>query len=73
VVAETVGVRMRRDLDLAREILLELEKHEGNPLASLEIEIPGRPQLEVDYHIMLLHEARLIKARDMSSMSTFKW
>jgi hypothetical protein len=54
---------MKRDMDLCRQILLDLE---DNPEAvgwkGFTFEYEGRTYEEVSYHVMLLHEAGLIEA-----------
>ena len=54
---------MKRDMDLAREILLKVEQ---SPQATgggvIDVKIEGRSDDEVSYHVMLLHQAGLIKA-----------
>lgn len=54
---------MRRDMDLARAILLELEKctYTGE---CHDISVDGYPPEEINYHIRLLCEAGLIEATD---------
>lgn len=57
---------MKRDMDLARAILLEIEKA---PLApkGLRITVPGRSEEETYYHLLLLEEAGLIHAIPVAS------
>jgi hypothetical protein len=65
---------MKRDMDLIRQILMNLEENEdshGNHCVDLEID--GRSPLEVSYHVMLLHEAGLIEARDASDGEGLAW
>ena len=54
---------MKRDMDLVREILFALEDapFNGDPI---ELTIQDYPHDEVSYHVMLLHEAKLIYAID---------
>ena len=63
---------MKRDMDLIRTILLEVEKL---PLsgANSELEIPGHTPEEVTYHIMLCQEAGLLDAVDASSFDGTYW
>jgi DNA-binding transcriptional ArsR family regulator len=49
---------MRRDAELVRELLLEIEKQDGRPK---RVEIDGYSQAEIDYHGRLLAEAGLVK------------
>jgi hypothetical protein len=50
---------VKRDMDLAREILFKIEESPdfGRPV---EISIEGREEVEINYHVMLLHQAGLI-------------
>ncbi len=59
---------MKRDMDLIRKILFEIEKWPLNGGGS-NLEIQEYSTEEVTYHVMLLVEAGLIKAYDVSSMS----
>lgn len=58
---------MKRDPDLIREILLETELS-SSLVRGFEITIEGYNPEEITYHIMLLHEAGLIIASDVSTM-----
>jgi Hypothetical protein (DUF2513) len=63
---------MRRDMDLARQILQQVEeKASGQGLVKLDI--PEHSEEDVSYHVMLLKEAGLMLASDDSSMGHFKW
>jgi hypothetical protein len=51
---------MKRDMDLAREILMEIEKF---PMVqNYTLNVKGYEEQEVVYHIILLKEASLIEA-----------
>jgi len=63
---------MKRDMDLARSILLALEESNSNQ-GWVDIKIEGHAPEEVWYHIMLLHEAGLIKALDVGSFGRDEW
>src|SRR6056297_716450 len=63
---------MKRDIDLIKEILLQMEES-GNPLQPVKIDIENRSQNEVSYHIKLLHQAGLIEAENVSGTDSFKW
>ncbi len=57
---------MQRDMDLVRQILLELEKAEhgfvfDNP------EIEGYSSEVIAYHVYLMHEAGLVRAVDITT------
>lgn len=58
---------MKRDMDLMRGILIEIENSDDDPLGWLEISIDGFSEMEVSYQIKLLDEAGLIHAQDLSS------
>ncbi len=63
---------MRRDMDLARTILLaleECEKHWGLQ----EFQVEGATPEEVSYHVKLLSQANLIDALDVSASNNFRW
>ena len=63
---------MKRDMDLIRKILLKMEEapdsYEGR-----EIVIEGHSQQEISFHLMLLDEAGLVKATDLSSTRDCNW
>ena len=64
---------MKRDMDLARDILLALEDRGNGRLGLIKIDIPDRSRAEVSYHVMLLAQAALIEATDLSSPNRFGW
>jgi len=57
---------MNRDMDFARRILHEVEKAPFDG-GWVRFTIPDVPDDDVQYHLLLLWEAGLIDARDMSS------
>lgn len=57
---------MKRDKDLIREILLQIENY-GEPRGWLEIEVDGYSPEEVSYHVELLSQAGYIQAKDLSN------
>lgn len=63
---------MRRDMDLVRNILFEIEK---SPYTGrwADIKIEDRSPGEVSYHVMLLHQAGLIDATDITSLDGPAW
>lgn len=67
------AVRMKRDPDLVRDILLAVEASDEIPMGWIDIEIEGRSQQEVAYHVQILDEAGLLTAQDLSSMSSYDW
>ncbi|MCA1441270.1 DUF2513 domain-containing protein [Ensifer sp. IC4062] len=59
---------MKRDMDLIRLLLLEIEaKHDGTGRA-VNVQIDGRPRDEVTEHLFMLAEAGLIEGRDASHL-----
>ncbi len=52
---------MKRDMDLIRQILLAVEKH-NDPDKGIPVNIAGRSEGQVSYHIRLLDQAGLVKA-----------
>ena len=67
---------MQRDMDIARRILLEVEEfpfHGERMFSPESTTLANVPDNIVSYHVMLLHEAGLLKGIDMSSMDGLKW
>ena len=56
---------MKRDMDLARQILLKIEEY-PDPTGWVDIIIEGYSDQEISYHIKLLYQAKLIEAYDGS-------
>src|SRR5688572_28374929 len=59
---------MKRNLDLIRSLLLEVEAH-NDPTSTMQPRGEGFTPLEVQYHIKLLKDAGYIIAADHSSGS----
>ena len=57
---------MKRDIDLCREILRQIEEHPHSN-SEVEIAVEGRTWQEVAYQIYLLDQARLIEAVESTS------
>ena len=56
---------MKRDMDLARKILEQVEeKHDDQ--TQIALDLPDYPEKLVHYHIMLLNKAGLLEAADCS-------
>lgn len=55
-----------------RDILVALEAH-ANPTEWIDPDIEGHSDLEISYHIMLLHEAGLVEGWDRSAIGVFRW
>ncbi|MGH8545557.1 MAG: DUF2513 domain-containing protein [Gammaproteobacteria bacterium] len=65
---------MKRDFDLAREILRQIEESsDAVGVKWIDLEIEGRDPVEVSYHVRLLDEAGLIEAFDLTTMGGFDW
>jgi Hypothetical protein (DUF2513) len=65
---------MKRDMDLARAILLKIEEHpDSDGIGWVSLEIEGRSDREIGYHVMLLHEADLLEAIDASDSEGSDW
>jgi|ERR1700677_3167259 hypothetical protein len=60
---------MKRDMDLIRTILLEVE--ESPSPEGCRIEVPGRSRDELYYNAQLAHEAGLIEARFLRGSTDF--
>ena len=56
---------MQRDMDLIREILLQMVNHDH--AYAPKIEIAGRSDEEVGFHVWLLGDAKLIKTTDVTT------
>jgi hypothetical protein len=63
---------VKLDTDLVRQILLEVEElpFDGR---FYDVVIEGHTEGEITYHVMLLHEAGLIEAADLSTLSGVCW
>lgn len=65
---------MKRDMDLARDILLLLEENpEAIGPAAVGVSSDRHSAEEVSYHVMLLHEAGLIEAVDQTDSEGLDW
>ena len=65
---------MKRDMDLVRRILMDLEECDAaDGGGGVNIEIDGRAEQEVSYHVALLHEAGLLHALDGYDSSGICW
>lgn len=63
---------MRRNLDLVRWILIEVEAN-SDPFEFVTPAIEGFTEVEVSYHISLMEQAGLISARDRSAIGVYFW
>ena len=59
---------MKRDMDLIRNILLEVEARPTVTGIDL-VEIPGHEQDEISYHVKLLSDAGFLEAHDLRTMA----
>lgn len=66
---------MKLDKDLVREILLAIEASDTSPHETISLVIEPWSRKEISYHVILLHEAGLIKANDVSFLADdfFVW
>jgi hypothetical protein len=65
---------MKRDMNLARQILLVLEQcADCDGSRTVDIQISGHTPWELSYHVALLHEAGLIEARNRSCPGGEDW
>ena len=63
---------MKRNLDLVRAILLDVEAR-GTPLEFIDPQVDGFNELEISYHVMLLEDAGLVRAMDRTAIGIFRW
>ena len=63
---------MKRDMDLVRTILLQIEQQPYTGVG-VELYVKGYDPEEITYHVILLAEAGLIEADDASSGAKTKW
>ena len=63
---------MKRDMDLVRRILLEVEKRSPEEM-DRPLQFEGHSDQEITYHVRILHEAGLITALDFSSSGGEQW
>ena len=65
---------MKRDMDLARRILLEVEADpKTTGFGYRRVDIEGHDQAEVSYHIRLLSDAGLLEAKSLSTTAGLDW
>src|SRR5438270_7301051 len=72
VTRRTFRALMKRDMDLIRLIMIEIEKN-PEPMLPIQIELSGHSSKEISYHIMLLAEHGFVKAIDFSSSDGLEW
>lgn len=59
---------MQRDMELVRAILLKLEDH-PHAYAPTDREIPGYTKEQIGYHALLMQQAGLIHAQNITAIS----
>ena len=66
---------MKRDMDIARQVLFEIEKCDDPWGPNRDLVIEGYSKQNISYHVKLLCQAGLIEAQDASSMGSggFCW
>lgn len=64
---------MKLDKDLVREILLALEKDDGDPFGWKDLTFDDHTQEEVAYHVCILAEGGFLIAMDLSTMDGADW
>lgn len=57
---------MKRDMDLVRQILMEVEKSPDNIGLGIPLNVPGYTQEEIEYNVILLHDAGLVLLNESS-------
>lgn len=60
-------------MDLCRDILLQIEASEKEPVGWIKLDMPDHQRQAVSYNIMLLAQAGLITAIDLTTSSGFYW
>ena len=62
---------MKRDMDLCRTILFEVEKF---PFRTdwINLKIDGYSKAEIAYHVMILNQAGLIDARNLDTLTDWR-
>jgi Hypothetical protein (DUF2513) len=63
---------MKRDMDLVRELLRKIEEHPRAELTG-RLQCEGRSEEEVNYHIVLAHDAGFIEAVNAFSTDGLDW
>jgi len=57
---------MKRDMDLLRQILVQVEDHPFD-MGMVELRFDGRSKAEIAYHVKLAQQAGLVEAIDLST------
>lgn len=64
---------MKRDMELVRELLLAIEASTHDPATWMTNVLPAQDPKWVSYHTLLLHEAGLIDAKDLTKLAGLDW
>jgi hypothetical protein len=63
---------MKRDIDLVRKILFQVDE-KGQPRGWVDLEIPGYAPEQIAHHIWLLQDGGLIEAQDLSHLGALDY
>ena len=63
---------MMRDMELIRQILLQVEAND-DPQDLVDPVVAGRSEQEISYHVKLAQQAGLVDALDRSAIGIFRW
>ena len=64
---------MKRDMDLVRKVLFELENHDERDTWIGDFAVEGVDEHTLSIHLRLMKEAGLIEAQDLSSMQGIRY
>ena len=63
---------MKRDMDLVRQIMFQIEE-KSNGISLIDIKVDGHTNEEIAYHVMILDEAGLVKAKNTTTHQGFDY
>lgn len=63
---------MKREMDLVRAILLKSEESE-NTKGFVDLELDGFDNAQISYHVVIMEDAGLIKAMNLTTTQGVKW
>jgi hypothetical protein len=63
---------MKRDMDLVRKILIQMEDWPARPV-DRELVVPGYTEEEIEFHVGMMAKAGLLEAYDASSHDGEAW
>ena len=55
---------MKRDIELMRKLLLEIEKSPASGIDARSLHIESRTEIEIEYNLILMQDARMIEGYD---------